>query len=148
MPFNQSKWFGPPIGFFKINVIGATSKDNKTSSIGIIIRDSNGLVSAALSRTLSAQYLVEKVEGKALEYGVLLTQDLNISHIIIESDALSIVQALLSKQTNGVIGHLIQGILSALAVFHSWKIQHLKREFNRAAHEFAQLARYSGATQC
>lgn len=148
MPLNQSKWFTPPIGFFKINVDGATSKDNKASSIGAIIKDSNGLVSAAVSRILLAQYLVEEAEAKALDYRVLLAQDLNISHIITESDALSIVQTLLSKQTNGVIGHLIQGILSALALFRSWKIQHLEREFNRAAHELAQQARYSGVTQC
>lgn len=66
---NQSRWTAPPSGYCKINVDGTTSQDHKPSSIGAIIRNSNGLVTAAISKTLPVQYSVEEVEAIALEIG-------------------------------------------------------------------------------
>uniref|UniRef100_A0A7N2N343 RNase H type-1 domain-containing protein n=1 Tax=Quercus lobata TaxID=97700 RepID=A0A7N2N343_QUELO len=46
-----------------------------------------------------------------------------------------------AAETSGYLGHVYQGILSLLSSFSSWKIKHVKREYNRAAHELAQYAR-------
>ncbi|XP_075675173.1 uncharacterized protein LOC142644441 [Castanea sativa] len=142
----QPGWTTPPYGFYKINVDGATSQDHRLSSIGALIRSSDGSVIAAISKVLPVHYTVEEVEAIALECGVLLAQELNLTDIIVESDALS-MQFVQKKELNGNIGHILQGVLSALSDFRSWKIQHLKRESNRAAHELAQLARASGESQ-
>ena len=91
-----------------MNVDGATSMDNRHSSIGVVIRDSNGMVSATITKILLAQYNVEEVEVIALENWVLLAQEMNPSPIIFELDALSIVhQSLQSKETNGIFGHIL-----------------------------------------
>lgn len=43
---------------------------------------------------------------------------MNLIDIIIELDTLSIVQSI-QKDINGTIGHILQGTLSVLSVFHS-----------------------------
>ena len=45
------------------------------------------------------------------------------------------------------IGHLHQGINSILETFNCWKIQHLKRDYNKVAHELASYARCNGTYQ-
>ena len=37
----EEKWTAPPLGFFKINVDGATSENERNSSMGVVIRDAN-----------------------------------------------------------------------------------------------------------
>jgi len=59
----------------------------------------------------------------------------------LESDALTAVINVIAAETSGYLGHVYQGILSLLSSFSSWKIKHVKREYNRAAHELAQYAR-------
>ena len=55
-----------------MNVDGATSMDNRHSSIGVVIRDSNSMVSAAITKILPAQYNVQEVGVIALENGFYL----------------------------------------------------------------------------
>ena len=58
-----------------------------------------------------------------------------------ESDALTAVTSVIAAETSGCLGHVYQGIRSLLSSFSSWKIKHMKREYNRVAHELAQYAR-------
>lgn len=108
-----------PQGFHKVNVDKASSNDGKPSGIGAIIRDSNGQVIAANCNTLPAHYPANTVEAIALEKGIILAQEMNIPQVIPESDALSIVQYVKTKETNGTIGHIFQGILDSLFSFKS-----------------------------
>ena len=47
-----SRWEAPLSGMYKINVDGATSNDGRPSSVGVIIRDSEGKLVANLSKVL------------------------------------------------------------------------------------------------
>ena len=83
MPSAQECWVAPPPGFLKVNVDGASSIDGSgTSGIGVIIRDDLGGIVAALCKVLPVHYPTELTEFFALEHGVLLAQDLNISNVI------------------------------------------------------------------
>ena len=55
-----------------MNVDGATSMDNRHSSIGVVIRDSNNMVSTTITKILHAQYNVQEVGVIALENGFYL----------------------------------------------------------------------------
>ena len=44
-------------------------------------------------------------------------------------------------------GMVIHGSLDLLRSFTSWKLHHLKRDYNRATHELAQFAKSSGISQ-
>ena len=72
-----------------------------------------------------------------VEAGVLLAKELGLQQVIVESDFLLVVQSILAKEVNGETGHIVQGILSNLDCFSSWQIRHVKRDFNRVAHELA-----------
>ena len=63
----EGKWIAPPRGSFKINVDGATSENERNSSVGVVIRDVNGKVLAACCSYLQGQYSVEEVEAMAME---------------------------------------------------------------------------------
>lgn len=67
--------------------------------------------------------------------------------MIVESDALLVIQRINSMETKGYFGHLIQSILGLLISFKSWKFKHLKMDYNRVVHELAQFARQAGVSQ-
>ena len=138
----SSRWTPPLHGVFKINVDGVTSEDGLNSSVGAVIRDSCGAVLAAC-KFLHGHFSVEEVEVLAMEAGILLTQHMKLSQIIIESDAISIVNSINENFMERSIGHLFQGILALLSSFTSWKVNHVNWDYNRVAHELARLARRS-----
>uniref|UniRef100_A0A7N2LDK2 RNase H type-1 domain-containing protein n=1 Tax=Quercus lobata TaxID=97700 RepID=A0A7N2LDK2_QUELO len=139
--WSEGKWIAPPLEVFKINVDGATSEIDRNSSVGVVIRDAASNVHAACCRYLQSRYSVEEVEALAMECGLLLAKEHELSQIILEFDTLTAVSNVTAAETSGCLGHVYQGILSLLSSFSSWKIKHVKREYNRAAHELAQYTR-------
>ncbi|KAK9986583.1 hypothetical protein SO802_031534 [Lithocarpus litseifolius] len=129
------------MGVFKINVDGATSDQGRNSSIGVIIRDCNGQVVAAFSKYLLGRFAAEQVEALAMEQGILLAQELRLSRVILESDALAVIQAINDNSTGSDLGHLLQGIQLVRETFESCTFKYLNRDLNVVAHELAQLAR-------
>ena len=83
----------------------------------------------------------------ALQDGVLLALELGISHVIVESDALSIIQAINEGVLGSELGHIVQNIKDISSSFSWCSFQHLKRSGNRATHELARAARDSGVTE-
>ncbi|XP_030957688.1 uncharacterized protein LOC115979768 [Quercus lobata] len=69
----QIGWAAPPLGYFKVNVDGASSIDGSgILGVGVIIRDEMGGVVATLCKALPLHYPIEWIELFALEHGVLL----------------------------------------------------------------------------
>ena len=81
-------WATPPLGFAKVNVDGACSIDGSSiSGVGVIVRNEFGGVIATLSKALPSHFPAEWTEFIALEQGILLAQELNLTHVIFEFDA-------------------------------------------------------------
>ena len=140
-------WAAPPPEVCKINVDRATSENGMLSSVGVIIRDCRGVVVAARGRLLPACYTVEVTEAYAIEEGIKLACELQLSRIILESDSAIAVQALNSRSFGADFGIIRQGALTMLSSFRSWSVKHLKREYNRAAHNIAQITRSTEISQ-
>ena len=49
---SEGKWITPPPGLFKINVDGATSENDRNSSVRVVIRDAAGNVHAVCCKYL------------------------------------------------------------------------------------------------
>ena len=141
------KWKAPPTGFFKINTDVAAFEDGRKSCIGVVIRDNMGVVLAASSKVLSASYSAKISEALAMQDGVLLAREMEVSHAIFESDTLSIFQAINGGIHGGELGHIIKNIREVAALFSWCSFKHLKREGNRVTHELAKVARNSGVSQ-
>ena len=69
------------------------------SSVGVVIRDCKGCVVAILYKPLQACFPAELTEITALEHGVLLAQELQLSRVIIESNSLNAIQAINDRAT-------------------------------------------------
>nr|POE45810.1 hypothetical protein CFP56_77145 [Quercus suber] len=136
-----SRWEVPPTSVYKVNVYGATSGGARYSGVGVVIRNNMGEPIAALCKPLPRQFSSLETEILALEQGILLAKEMELTDVILESDALTVVQDIQAKEFNGSLGHLYQGICSLLKSFSSWKICHLKRDYNTVAHTLAQYAK-------
>ena len=143
----QSSSVAPPPDYFKVNVDDASSIDGSgISGIRVIVKDEMGRVVTALCKALPVHYPAELTEFFALEHGVLLAQELNISKVIFESDASSIISAVSQACYGGVMGHLVHSIQSAKSVFSCCSFNHVKRDYNKTAHELAQFAKCNQAS--
>ena len=84
----------PPQNLFKINVDGTVAIANKKAGVGVIVRDELGRMEATMCRNLNAPLCAIEAKSKAVEVGLLFTQDIGIQDIVVESDSLITVQAL------------------------------------------------------
>lgn len=105
------KWEAPPYGVFKVNVDGAKLDQGRNFSVRMVIRNSEGMVIAAWSKDLTGLFSIMEVEALAIESCILLTKDMKLSNIIIESDALTAVQSVEKGETRGCLGHVFHGIV-------------------------------------
>ncbi|KAK7833061.1 putative ribonuclease h protein [Quercus suber] len=140
-------WAAPPPGICKINVDGATAGCGGWSTVGVVIRDSRGMVVAAGCKVLNGDYGAAVTEAFAVDEGVRLAMELELQQIIVESDSVGVVEAINEGNCNGEFGMIIQGSLELLRSFRSWNVRYLKRDYNRAAHELAQFAKAAGSSQ-
>ena len=88
--------------------------------------------------------MAELVEVFAVEQGLLLARELQLSRVMLESDALSVINAINDSTFGAYYGHIIQDISHAQSTFHFCSFKHLNRSFNSAAHELAQFTRRNG----
>ena len=133
---------------FKINVDGAFSSDyGVCSRVGVVIRDGSGMVIAALSKLLPANFPAEWTELYAIEQGLLLAQEMELPQVMMESDAFAAILAINQGNSWGEDGHLVEGILRAKTFFSSCSFAHLKTDFNKVAHKLAQFAKVNLCTQ-
>ena len=136
-------WKPPPKYVHLINVDGAIPAMEGNSGIGVIIRDWNNQVVAALSMPLSGRFAVEETEAIAMEQGIVLAKELGLNQIILEGDSMQTIQAICSKDVWGVAGHIIHGILQGMNGFNYAEVRYICRNSNKIAHELAQQAKSS-----
>ena len=125
-----SKWKAPPSGFLKVNTDAVTFEDGRYSCIGVVIRDNMVEVLAASSKVLPTSFSAEISEALAIQEGMLLAPEMEVSHAIFEFNALSVIQTINDGIHSGELGHIIQNIREVSSSFIWCSFQHLKREGN------------------
>ena len=88
-------WKPPPKDVYLINVDGAVPAMEGNSGIGIIIRDWNNQVVAALSMPLLGRFAVEETEAVAMEHGIVLAKEIGLNQVILEGEILGFNFALI-----------------------------------------------------
>lgn len=86
------KWIPLQGQTFKANVDGAVFATLKAVGIGVVIRDKEGKVKAALSKKIMLP--LGPVEAKAVEVGVQCAKDVGITDVMVEVDSLIMQRAL------------------------------------------------------
>ena len=105
------------------------------------------MVVVASCKALNGNYDAAVTEAFAVDEGIRLAAVLELQQIIVESDSTGVVEAINGSDCNGEFGMVIQGSLELLRSFRSWFVRYLKRDYNRATHELAQLAKVAGSSQ-
>jgi ribonuclease HI len=135
------KWFPPPEGKYKVNWDAAVDTVNGRLGIGIIVRNHNGLVIAARSRTKMGCLEPVAVEALAAFQAIEFSIELGLQDIILEGDALQVVNALnFSGRCLSRFGQIVADAQMIIASLSSWQIVHSPRETNFAAHGLARAA--------
>ena len=118
-----------------MNVDGAIFKERKESGVGVIIRDVNGLVVAAMCKKFHAPLGPLEVEAKAFESGLQFAKDVGLQEFILKGDSLNVVRALrgLSPPSVSVMS-IIYGIQSSCHDVRKVLFSHVCRKGNKLAY--------------
>ena len=77
-----------------MNVDGVVFSKRKQMGIGVIIRDSGGMVIVVLSRKLAFPLGTLEIEAKAMEVGVQFALDIGVRDATLEGNSICICNAL------------------------------------------------------
>lgn len=127
-------WAPPLVGWYAMNTDGAARGSPGDAGGGVIIRNHCGTFISALTLNFG-RCSAFRAEVLALLRGLELARNLQISHLQIQLDNLSCVQALNAGRSScGGCSHLIRHCLSLIRK-EDWvvKVIHVFREGNRAA---------------
>ncbi|KAL4368823.1 hypothetical protein GQ457_05G010890 [Hibiscus cannabinus] len=139
VPCDRSKrWKKPEAGQVKINVDGAWLAASRQASIGVIARDHHGLMLEGFARKLDGAHSAETAEACAFEAGFLMAVSKGWERVIIEGDALAMVNRLCTERPDySVTGSFLTETKVRLKGHPDFAVQHVAREANTVAHVLA-----------
>ncbi|XP_075658738.1 uncharacterized protein LOC142628548 [Castanea sativa] len=139
----QNRWVPPPNGWYKVNVDGAVFSKHKWSGIGVIARDDQGHVVAAMSKKLEIPLRPLEIEAKAMEAIAIFATDISLQKVIFESDSQLVCSAIQGKSDpSPAIANIIAGTIHHMQMLHQFETCHTRREGNKAAHGLAKHAQF------
>ena len=98
------KWKPPSASSVKINFDGALFGESDRAGLGVVIRNSNGKVSAALSEKIMKPQSAELVEILATRRAVLFSCDLGFQNSVFEGNSTSVVKLLQDRCVSDSLG--------------------------------------------
>ena len=137
----------PPDGFYKANFDAAYFGNSGIASIGVVVRDSEGEIIAALSQKIREPHSMDATEALACRRAVVFARELSLFSVIVEGDSMRVMQAASNKRQNlTLFGHVIKEIHDSCSSFTMISFQHVRREGNKLAHALARRAILSADT--
>ena len=104
----------------------------------MVVRDSAGLVIAALSQRVRLLGSVDVVEALAACRAMRFAQELILHHVVIEGDSLRVIQAIIdTRPVQTFYGHIIDEIKLLSSLF-TCSFLHVNRKGNMLAHALAR----------
>ncbi|KAL0002421.1 hypothetical protein SO802_016202 [Lithocarpus litseifolius] len=138
---DTTAWKRPPPGCFKVNIDGALFSKAKQSGIGVIVRDEEGNVIAALCKKLDFLLGTLEIKAKALEVGVQFAEEIGLRNVVFEADSLLIINSVHGvEEAVASIQNIIHGVLRKVQSFRTFDFLHTRRQENVPAHLLAQYA--------
>ena len=120
-PINPSeaiKWHPPESPKYKLNIAGAVFIGLKASGMGMLVRDSEGRVMAAMSRRFPAPLAALEAEAKTMEAAAIFAWEMGFREVTFETDSLLLYRSLLgTSEPPSSIETIISSILSLVQFF-------------------------------
>ena len=107
----------------------------------MVIRNDKGQMMGALCKKVAAPWGALEAKAKATEAGILLAWDLGLKDIVMEGDSQLVICALKGfANPASIIQKVVKGPQRCLSHFKTWRVEHVKRNNDRAAHLLARNA--------
>ncbi|OMO62153.1 reverse transcriptase [Corchorus capsularis] len=133
-------WSPPARNCFKVNADAVFHASRNEAGLGVVIRDSRGVVFLCATARIDHVRDVLFAEIYALQFGLLVAKSYNLVDCEVESDsslAISEINKLEGSLWEG--GVLVDQIRHIASLFHSCKFSYVNRVANKFAHELAHL---------
>ncbi|KAK3222428.1 hypothetical protein Dsin_009453 [Dipteronia sinensis] len=109
--------------------------------LGMVVRDRFGAVKACSTQRIEARYSVSVAEALAILRGISFAIYCGYDHLIIESDALGVVNMINSGiEISADIGVIIEDIKCLLQNITDARVKYVSRKANVVAHSLSKLA--------
>ncbi|KAL0001451.1 hypothetical protein SO802_015232 [Lithocarpus litseifolius] len=132
LPLRQSvprevvKWSSPAEGLYKVNFDGAVFEDQACAGLGVVIRDSVGLVISALSQKIRLPSSVVMVEALTTRRAVMFAKEISVFRVVVEGDSLQVIKVVNnSKLSKASYGHIIDETRLLSTSFSCYKFVHV-----------------------
>ena len=134
-------WFPPREGVYKANFDATLFEHCNCAGLGVVVRDCNGEVIAALSQRIALPHSVEQAEAQAASRAVTLAKELCLSQMVFEGDCQKVIVAINSPRAcHTLFGHIIEEIRCLSSTLVTSCFVHTRREGNKIAHALARRA--------
>lgn len=134
-------WQKPSSGWITCNVDAAVKVDSGWSSFGCVFRDTSGSFVSSYGGALAGIVDSKIVEVMAFREALSWLKSLQVTNVLIELDALSVVQAFHSKAKDfSYFGSIIQDCYSIVKDLGFYLVYFVRRSANVAAHSVAREA--------
>ncbi|GMY15487.1 hypothetical protein FCV25MIE_10726 [Fagus crenata] len=135
------KWQPPSKLRYKVNFNGAVFKETNEAGIGVIVRDSHGLVMASLTQKVRFPHSVPSIEAWAVKRAIQFVLEIGLTEAEFEGDSQIIVSALNNPHPSlAPYGLLITDAKVLASKLQSFSFSHVKRQGNQLAHALARKA--------
>ncbi|KAL5832841.1 hypothetical protein ACOSQ3_016515 [Xanthoceras sorbifolium] len=139
-PLMALHWEVPSPSWFKLNSDAAIDLPNMKVGIGVVIRDCEGRVAAAMASSLNSLILVECAEGLALLKVMKLAVEVGVSHCMFEFDAASLVSLMANKLSpRSDVGLIVLDLLALSSSSVNCSFIFRPRSCNMVAHGLAKF---------
>nr|POE85851.1 hypothetical protein CFP56_18200 [Quercus suber] len=134
----------PNPGEYKVNFDGAMFNESDEAGVGVVVRDSRGLVVVAMLEKIIKPHSVECLELLAARRAVIFAEEIGLQQSHIEGDSEIVIKGLLEGGMHfSSLGHLFRDILFHVSSMRSFSFTHVVRQSNAVANALAQRARLS-----
>lgn len=135
-----AKWIKPPSGWLKMNTDAAIDIQGKKVGLGLVLRDSEGSLVAAVATNWSGDYHPKIAEPISVSEALKWLKDRRLNHVQIETDSLLVIQGLTNSSTVSYFDLVLEDVRVLANSFSHISFSFVKRSANMAAHVVARDA--------
>ncbi|XP_059429127.1 uncharacterized protein LOC132162934 [Corylus avellana] len=142
-------WTAPCPRWLKVNWDASFQLSSGRMGFGAVVRDEQGTVKAAISKTMVGRLDPSVAEGRALLVAIGLCKEMGFRDIQFEGDAQVVINAVNSAETDwSRIGLMVTDIKRELETLSQWRMQFVPRGSNGVAHILSKEATTSFLNKC
>ena len=139
------KWHPPDPPRVKMNVNAMVFSDLRAMGAGMVIRDSQGKVLAAMCKRIPANLSALDAKAKSMEIAVHFAWEMGFREVYFEMDSSNLKNIFKGlSEAPASLEPVTASILAQLDKFCFVSFCHVKRDGNRPAHILAQFAKQVG----